>query len=199
MYRSILPLLIMLIVSGCSTITPAISQYSLLTEQTLQPMGGKPSEKSLTVASSKPIPSLWGKDLIYVRPNGETGHYLYTRWSDTPSSMIQRSLLLALQDAAIFSSSAPSLSLSRSDWLLESELNAFEHRFYANRSEGFIDITYRVVDTQSKRPLASKRFKITAEAPSMDAVGGVEALRNAQYELNRQCLAWLTTLIKENQ
>lgn len=188
-----------LLLLGCSASTPSVHEYTFLSPQSDYSKRTPLSTTTLSVAPSKSIGSLLGKSLLYCRENGETGAYLYSRWSDTPSALIQHSLLASLTDAAVFASLSSSTSLAHVDWVLESDLNAFCHRFSESMSEGYIDITYRLVDTRTKRLRSSKRFTISSPAPSMDAQGGVEALKNATRELNSQSIAWLTTLIKENQ
>ncbi|HLD22347.1 MAG TPA: ABC-type transport auxiliary lipoprotein family protein [Sulfuricurvum sp.] len=188
-----------LILLGCSGKTPAINEYTLLSPQKIESQSTPRSSKSLTVTSGKAIGSLSTKNIIYLLENGETAPYLYSRWSDTPSALIQRALLTSLYEHALFSSLSPSSSSVQSDWVLESDLNAFYHRFSKDASDGYIDITYRLVDTRTKRPLATKRFTTTSPSPSMDAQGGVEALKKSTFELNRQCILWLSTLIKETK
>lgn len=179
---------------GCST--PSINEYTLLTPQTVHSEKTPLSTKSLSVALSKSVASLSGKNIIYLHKIDETGAYLYSRWSDTPSVMIQRSLLTALYEHALFTSLSPSSSIAKVDWVLESDLDAFTHRISNDRSDGYIDITYRLIDTQSKRPIASKRFVISSPAPSKDAAGGVDALKKSESELNRQCIEWLKMQIE---
>lgn len=184
---------------GCSTSTPAVNEYTLLTSNINQSKSTALSSKTLSVASSKSIGSLLGKNLIYLYENGQTGSYLYSRWSDTPAALIQRSLLASLNEKALFASLSPTTSLAQTDWVLESDLDAFYHRFSKNTSDGYIDITYRLVDTRTKQLLASKRFTISSPAVSKDAQGGVEALKNATEKLNTQCIDWLITLLKEKK
>lgn len=191
--------LILLLLSGCSTSSPSVNEYTLFTPQTLTAQRAPLFSKTLTAASTKAIPSLCGKNLIYLRENGETGSYLYSRWSDAPATLIQRSLMQSLNENALFVSIAPASSLVQSDWVLESDLDAFYHRFTKDTSEGYIDITYRLIDERTKHFIASKRFVITAPAPSMDALGGIEALKNAQIKLNHQSIEWLKTLTKETK
>jgi cholesterol transport system auxiliary component len=182
---------------GCSATTPSVNEYTLLSSKTIQPTTVPLSSKTLSVALSKSIPSLSTKNLIYLRENGETGAYLYSRWSDTPTALLQRSLLISLYEHPLFASLSASNSLAQSDWVLESDLDAFYHRFSKDKSEGYIDITYRLIDTKTKSLLGSKRFSISSPAPTMDAQGGVDALQKATDELNTQCILWLTTLTKE--
>ena len=182
---------------GCTATTPSVNEYTLLSSKTIQPTTIPLSSKSLSVSLSKSIPSLSTKNLIYLRENGETGAYLYSRWNDTPTALIQRSLITSLYENALFTSLSSSNSLAQADWVLESDLDAFYHRFTHTKSEGYIDITYRLIDTRTKRLLGSKRFSISSPAPTMDATGGVDALQKATHELNTQCILWLTTLTKE--
>jgi cholesterol transport system auxiliary component len=180
---------------GCTA--PSINEYTLLTTPTVTQDKTPLSPKNLSVALSKSVASLSGKNIIYLHENGETGAYLYSRWSDTPSVMLQRSLLTSLYAQGVFASLSPSSSIAKSDWMLESDLDAFTHRISNDKSDGYIDITYRLIDTQSKRPIAAKRFVISSPSTSTDAKGGINALKSSEHELNRQCIAWLKTIAKE--
>lgn len=183
---------------GCTSTTPSIHEYTLLLPQNTHTNEASLSTKTLSIASAKSLGSLSGKNVLYLRESTETGAYLYSKWSDTPSILIQRSLIQSLQNKNLFAMVAPTSSLAQSDWILESELDGFYHRFTKISSEGYIDITYRLIDPKTKHVVASKRFVITSPAPSMDAQGGVEALKNSLHELNTQCTAWLNTYLKEN-
>jgi cholesterol transport system auxiliary component len=189
-----------LLLTGCSVApTPPIQEYTLLGEESPHPAPSVQSPKILTVAPPKALRAYAGKQIVYQKNPHEIDAYLYSRWSDTPATMVHRSLLRSLHQHSLFSSAIPTSSQVQGDWLLESELDAFDHRIRDEKSEALIDITYRLIDTQAKRPISIKRFTITSPSRTSDAAGGVQALRNAQNELNHQCLAWLTTLIKENQ
>lgn len=189
-----------LLVIGCSApLTPPISEYTILhTEQHVK--GKTPlSPHTLSIASSKTLPSLSSKSIYYLREGGESGAYLYSRWSDMPAVLIQHSLTASIQEKGVFTSLLPQTSAAHVDWILESDLSAFYHRFPKNsQSEAFIDITYRLVDTSTKLPLGTKRFIITVAAPTDDAKGGVTALTQATEDLCTQVTAWITTLAQEH-
>ncbi|DAB38689.1 MAG: hypothetical protein A2023_06710 [Sulfuricurvum sp. GWF2_44_89] len=186
-------------VLGCSSKAPSVNEYTLLSPPIFVKKNAPKSSKSLTVSSVKSLASLSTKNIIYLYENGESAPYLYSRWSDTPSVLIQRALLSSLNEENLFASLSPATSSAQADWVLESDLNAFYHRFSKEASEGYIDITYRLIDARTKRPLASKRFMISSPSSSMDAQGGVEALKKSTLELNRQVIQWLNTLIKETK
>lgn len=189
-----------LLIIGCSTpLTPPINEYTILPSEHLQKEKAPLSPHTLSIASSKTLPSLSSKSLYYLREGGESGAYLYSRWSDTPAVLIQRSLTASLQEKGVFTSLLPQTSAVHANWVLESELSAFYHRFPKNsKSEGVIDITYRLVDTSTKRSMGSKRFVITVAAPTDNATGGVNALTLATEELCTQVTTWITTLAQEH-
>jgi cholesterol transport system auxiliary component len=189
----ILPLIIMM---GCSSVTtPAINVYTIYPPSDLSKATIPQSSKILRLSATKAIPSLESKNLSYLRLDGESGNYLYTKWSDSPSLLIERSLNHALEEQAIFSSILSPASSASADFVLESDLHAFYHRFEAKeKSKGVIDITYRLINVKTKLPISSKRFYIAKEAPSEDAKGGIKALSDATQELSEQCSLW----IKEN-
>ncbi|MFZ5375029.1 MAG: ABC-type transport auxiliary lipoprotein family protein, partial [Campylobacterota bacterium] len=128
----------------------------------------------------------------------ESGEYLYSRWSDAPALLIERNFVASLQNRKLYAAILPPGSAAGATHLLESDLNAFEHRFREEGgSEGYIDMTYRLIDPKTKQTLSSKRFQIVAAAASGDARGGVDALSRATRELSRQSTEWLAHYLQE--
>ncbi len=196
-YSLIIPVVFM--IAGCSSATtPPIHEYTIYTPSQLSQKVQKTSPKILRLSATRSIPSLESKQLSYLRSSGESGTYLYTRWSDTPSLLIERSLYRSLTEKGLFSTILSPTSSSTADFVLESDLHAFYHHFEdAQPSKGVIDITYRLIDTKSKLPFASKHFLITKDAPSEDAIGGVKALSEATNELTQLCTQWIEERTKE--
>ena len=197
LYTLIIPVVFM--IGGCSSLpTPPIHEYTIYPPSQVSQPALKPSSKTLRLSATRTIPSLESKHLSYLRASSESGNYLYTKWSDTPSLLIERSLYRSLTEKALFSAILSSTSASNGDIVLESDLHAFYHRFETDQpSKGVIDITYRLIDTKSKLPFASKRFLITQDAPSEDAIGGVKALTEATNNLTQQCTKWIEERTKE--
>lgn len=187
--------------AGCSTaISPAIQDYTIYpSSDKTAPTAANPS-KTLRLSTTKTVPSLASRNLYYLKSGGESGSYLYARWSDTPAILIERSLSGALYEQGLFASLLTPASAAQADWVLESDLNAFYHRFETGRkSAGVIDITYRLIDTKTKLLISSKRFQISTTAASEDAKGGIDALTLATRELTEQSTRWLTIQIQEKK
>ncbi len=193
-----LTLLISLLFSGCFTLRPATHEYTILPSYTSTQVMAQPINATVKISATRSISSLSSTQFYYLKGSSNISAYLYSRWSDTPPSMIDRSLYSSLENQNLFTALIPPASSATADLILESDLNAFYHRFHeSSNSEGFIDITYRLVDPKTKKTIASKRFLITKASPSEDANGGVIALNNATHELSNQCTQWLTTSLKD--
>lgn len=191
---------IVVLFTGCSTVRPPINEYTILPSYT-QVLDNQPSfNGTLKLSSTRSIPSLASTQFYYLKETSSINAYLYSKWSDAPSSMIDRSLASALQKEQLFETLLPPTSSATADLVLESDLNAFYHRFHNDStSEGLIDITYRLINPKTKTTIASKRFTIMEPSPSQDAKGGVIALRNAIHSLSGQCTSWLTLILKESK
>lgn len=200
MKRTVFLISAVIMFTGCSGTAPAIKEYTILPSKTVQASSASRTKASLRIAPAKTIPSLASKNIYYLREGGEAGRYLYSRWSDTPASLIERFLTSSLHERGVFSVLLSSTSTARPSYILESDLNAFYHRFPSvGTSEGYIDITYRLIDPKTNNTLGSKRFQLTVKALSDDAKGGVDALSKATEELSLQCTQWLSRQIQENQ
>lgn len=200
MKNSFLSAALALVLAGCSTTAPSINEYTILPVYSSKEALSTPANLSLRITPTKSIASLASKDLYYLRNSAQIGTYLYSRWADTPASMIDRSLVSSLQNRRLFAALLPNGSNAHSDLILESDLHAFYHRIDADgTSEGFIDITYRLIEFKSKNMIASKRFIIISPSPSADARGGADALSVATRHLSQESILWLEMIAKENQ
>lgn len=190
--------LIVFILTGCSSLRPSLHEYTILPSYVPHATTTQ-SKSTLKISSTRSIPSLSSTQIYYLKGTSQFDAYLYSRWTDSPSSMIDRSLTSTLQNRQLFSTLIPTTSSAIADLVLESDLNAFYHRFHDDsKSEGLIDINYRLVDPKTKTIIASKRFYITEPSPYEDAQGGVEALTKATQHLSENTADWLETVKKEN-
>lgn len=189
-----------LIFFGCSTITtPPITRYTLLQDSSTTHSSAQTSY-TLKLSNTKAPYSLSSKSLLYLKDPQEIGAYLYSQWNDAPSALIDAYIATSLAESQLFTTLLPKSSTLQSDLLLESSLTSFYHRIHDDKtSDGYIDITYVLIDQKTKKMVANKRFVITAPAPSLDAKGGVTALNVATHELSIQSIAWLTTIMKGNK
>lgn len=192
MKNVLLSAVFILLLAGCSTTTPAVNEYTVFPFYAHQNSPTGRDSLSLKLMPTKSIASLASKKIYYLYDGGQTGAYLYSRWSDTPANMIERCLSFSLQNRNLFKALLPAASSASADMTLESDLHAFYHRFHEDgTNEGYIDITYRLIESKNKHVIASKRFVITSPASSADASGGVSALSDATRRLCDESASWL--------
>ena len=188
------------ILAGCTTSIPPITNYTLMSQNTSSTHTSAQTSYSLKLSGTKAPYSLSSKSLLYLKDPQEIGAYLYSQWNDTPSAMIDRYIATALDETQLFSTLLSKSSTLQSDLLLESSLSSFYHRIHEDKtSDGYLDITYVLIDQKSKKMVAHKRFVITVLSPTLDAQGGVTALNKATQELSNQSITWLTIIMKENK
>ena len=80
---------------------------------------------------------------------------------------------------------------------LRAELDAFDHEFStAAASDGVLRlrVTASAAGARPPRLLGQRSFSVRRPAPSADAAGAAQALREASDELVRQLIDWLATL-----
>lgn len=199
MIRTLLLIFLASLLGGCTTITPPITGYTLTHTAPNPSSDAAKTTLTLKISGTKAPASLSSSQLFYLSNHQEMRSYLYSRWNDTPGVMIDRLVGESIYESRLFFAVLPKTSSVNSDLLLESTLSSFHHRIHDdNRSEGYLDITYILINPKTKQTVASKRFRITAPAPSIDARGGVSALNRAANELAVECTAWLHTTMKEN-
>ncbi|HEX5670037.1 MAG TPA: ABC-type transport auxiliary lipoprotein family protein [Sulfuricurvum sp.] len=186
------------IITGCSTTSPQISEYTLTTEKPqAQHSTSETSSKTLQYQRIKAPASLSSKSILYIKNDQEIGSYLYSTWIDSPVIMMERSTLGALQESRLFANVIPIYSQTKGDYVLESDLNALYHRILdTTSSEGTIDITYRLIDLNTRQCIESKRFVVTNPSDTQDAKGGVKALKKSMEILNGQIVLWLNQTIE---
>lgn len=200
MNNTLFAAMLALLITGCSITVPAINEYTIIPPYYPSDTRAVPTNLTLKLTSTKSIASLSSKEIYYLRETTHIGSYLYSRWVDTPASMIDTALTSSLQNRRLFVTLIPTTSSAYADLSLESELHAFYHRFPSDvKSEGLIDITYRLIDSKTKKTVASKRFIITSPSPTQDAAGGVKALSSATQQLSEETVLWLENVARENQ
>lgn len=187
-----------LLIAGCSTQTPPMNEYILSSASLAPSFIESAAPYTLKMAPPKARPSLISKLFYYREGENKIGSYLYSQWVDAPAAMLDRLLYTSLQQNRLFSTTLSSGSNASGDLVLESMLHDFSHRIdRSGHSMGEIDITYTLIDTKTKKVIASKRFTASSPTPTVDAQGGVIALDHAATHIIEQCSAWLHLISKE--
>jgi cholesterol transport system auxiliary component len=134
-----------------------------------------------------------GREIIYSDPRYGQNSYTYSRWSDSPATMLLLIFQEALEKSGHYIAVVPYLSQSESDFLLESTLLDFSHRLNDDgTSDGFIRMRFNLIDNNTNRVIKSRDFISTVPVASpINAGGAVAALNKAATIITQEVIDWL--------
>ena len=133
-----------------------------------------------------------GTDLIYSDARYGQNSYAYSRWSDSPTTMLLHVFQEALEKSGRYMAVVPYSSQSKSDLLLESTLFDFSHHINDDgTSDGILRMRFDLIDNQTKRVIATWDFVSSVPATQLNAQGAAAALNKAVSILTLDLIEWL--------
>lgn len=196
--KDLLLLAVLLIgVTGCAgEKLPAVSTYTLSPElntfQLVNNRQAKPADILMLgrIRSSQLFNS---REIIYRDTGYGQNSYAYSRWSDSPVTMLLFIFQEALEKSGRYIAVVPYSSQSKSDFLLESTLLDFSHRINDDRtSDGIIKMRFNLIDNNTNRVIDSRDFVATVPvAAPINASGVVVALNKAVTVVTQELIDWL--------
>ena len=136
-------------------------------------------------------------DILYSDRRNSQHSYAYSRWQEPPVRSMQTVLEVALEKSGLFRAVLPPTSISRADLLLESTLLEFGHVLgQARESEGVVRLRFHLVDTTSKRLVATQEMVATMETVTSDASGATTAINQAAIQVAADLVVWLGAVTK---
>ncbi|MBH3937383.1 membrane integrity-associated transporter subunit PqiC, partial [Pseudomonas aeruginosa] len=151
---------------------------------------GRPLDWSLRIA--RPRTSLvLESPRIAVRPHGdEISVYQGARWSDPAPSLLRDRLMQAFQaDGRVRGLSSDDSNL-QADFELGGDLRAFQTEYPNGQASALIRYDARLVRTDDKRVVASRRFEVSQPVDGKKVAAVVSAFGKAGDTLSAQVLDW---------
>jgi cholesterol transport system auxiliary component len=184
---------------GCSTVVPSVTEYRVVTDIDTKVLNVKSCrDRSLKVAQAFSPSSLMSQRMRYT--HGLTKQYSYSQaqWSESPNLAITGEFLKHIQKADIFKSVLNSKSRSKSDMILEINIEDFMQYFSEDESKSYVNValSLSLLDAKSSKVLASKSFEIKSDVDQLDAAGGVKMLNKTLQEIITQSIKWLGGVCK---
>jgi len=173
---------------GCGALTPTVSNpptvYSLSgASNPVLPASARPRQaaNALTLAVSPPRAAA-GFDsprMMYLRQAEKLEYFAYNEWVDTPARMLAPLIVATLARDGAFRAVVQSPSIAASDLRLETEILRLQQEFLGKPSEIRFTLRAYIVDSATRRVVASRDFESTVVAAADNPRGGVEAARMA--------------------
>lgn len=198
--RYILVVLIALLFSGCLTTTiPAKEEYRINPIQQTKILDVEGCTKySLKVAQAFSSNALLSQSMYYAQ--GDTKQYMYSasKWATIPNRAITAEFLTLIRDSKLFKSVQTSKSRSRSDAILEINIEDFMQYFNNDSSQSYASVVVNLslISAKGNSVFASETFRVKVDIDSLNASGGVDGLNKALSQVLVDSNDWLAKVCK---
>jgi cholesterol transport system auxiliary component len=131
---------------------------------------------------------------------GLNKQYSFTQsiWTEPLNKTITQEIVKSLRESRIFKSVQLYKSRSKSDYLLETNIENFVQHFSKDEKTSYVEVrlTFSLLNLKDNSLVESKTFTTEVESKTLDAEGGVEALSTALSKILSQNTFWLTGVCK---
>jgi cholesterol transport system auxiliary component len=195
----ILFILSLVIFSGCSTISPTISDYRIDTKtekQNFSQQGCKHS--SLKVAQAFSANSLMTLDMNYGQGEYKQFTFSQSKWAKSPNKAITSEIIRYIKSTTLFKNVQMAKSRTRNELLLEINIDDFMQYFSKDEKSSYVNIsiTLTLVDMKTSKVIDTHSFEIKHDVAMINAHGGVIALNGALKEMLQESGVWLSGVCK---
>lgn len=186
-------ILILIFLGGCS-LKPELQDDSIMSKFLItQPVIEKKAKIKInkTLKISLPVAQryLYTYDITYTKGDGVYGSYIYNFWDETPVKQIQFLLSHILSQSEIFSNVIIGPSQVTNDLSLESRIDMFEYNASTNKVS--LHVTLFLIDSNHKKVIKSKAFKLDEKVSSKNPKGVVNGFNKTMQTLSTQIISWL--------
>ena len=188
-----------LALSGCTVTQPYVVEYKIAPKTAKKTSNFQMCKtKSLKVAQVFGAPQLMSQSMRYSKGEYEEYSFTESKWSTTPAVAISASIVDSIRNQDIFSSVSSFRSRSRSDLILESNVEEFMQYFSLENNSSFVrvSIDMALIDAKRSKIIKSKKFTRELTAENIDAQAGVNALNIALSEILDESSVWLASVCK---
>ncbi len=192
--KKILILLSIVLLSGCVTTKPSITEYRVVakTSKARSVVDGC-KEKSLKIAQAFSSSSLMSLKMDYVQEESKIFSYSQAHWNESPNHSVTKEILKKIRDSKLFKNVQISRSRSKNSWVLETNIEDFLQYYSEGLKDSFakVIISLTLIDSKTNSVIATKTFNSKVNTNTLDAEGGVEALNKALSDILTQNIEWL--------
>ncbi len=198
MKQTILAILTLMLLSGCSVKETSLKPYSYTLEPMLKLERFSEHNKDVLKVAYIDAPSGLNTRAILYKKDGAMQPYKYGTWSETPPLKLQHLITEALMDQHHFSSVIAGTSMASNNLVLEPILQNFEEVFREDGSSYvYVSLRFRVVEIKSGEVLGSVKLSSKKDVTNTNgAAGTVEAFNAATAEVIKSLSLWINEVRK---
>jgi cholesterol transport system auxiliary component len=185
--------------AGCGAFKPAVSEqshaYSLAGERSAAtpPRPAPPSAAALLTLTVSPPHAAAGFDsprMMYTRRPGELEYFAHNEWVDTPARMLAPLIVAAIEDGGAFRAVVRMPSSAAGDLRLDTEILRLQQDFLVVPSQVRFTLRAHLVESATRRIVATREFEAQIPADSENPQGGAAAANRAVHTVLVQLTAF---------
>jgi len=188
-------ILLSLLLGGCATQrVPPAAVYTLKPDfdAVTAPAGERRNSglvlKLAPIRSGRPFTTT---RMLYTKNGIEQNSFAYSRWSDSPVSMLQLQLTEGLNRSGLFKAVLPPATSIKSDLVLEGTLLDFSLHMDGERTAAVMEIRFLLLDRRHAKVLAGRLFRTRVPLQQASPAATAEALDQATRITLQQLTGWL--------
>ncbi|MEJ8813194.1 ABC-type transport auxiliary lipoprotein family protein [Variovorax ureilyticus] len=139
--------------------------------------------RTLIVNLPRAAPGFDTARIAYVRRPYEIEYFAHNQWVDTPSNMLAPKMVRAIEGTGAFHAVLGSPTSAIGQFRLETEIVRLQQDFSTTPSQVRLTLRAVLIDTATRKVVASREFDARVDAPTDDPYGGVIAAQQAVSRL----------------
>lgn len=176
------------LISGCELLRPSVSAhpkfYALsnardATSAAPAALLAAPAAPTLIVSPPHAAAGFDSQRMMYQRQADQLEYFAHNEWIDTPARMLAPLIVHAVERSGAFRAVAQTPSVAAGEIRLDTEILRLQHEFLNTPSRVRFTLRAYLVDSRTRRVIATREFDTTVTAASEDPHGGVVAANRA--------------------
>ena len=174
------------LMGGCGAIAPVLSPhptfYSLAgapNTATPVPPPAAVTAPTLIVTPPHAAAGFDSQRIMYLRQANQLEYFAHNEWIDTPARMLAPLIVAAVESSGAFRAVVQTPSPAAGEMRLDTEILRLQHEFLSAPSRVRFTLRAYLMESASRRVIASREFEGAVPAASEDPYGGVVAANRA--------------------
>jgi ABC-type uncharacterized transport system auxiliary subunit len=191
--KALAALVLACLVTGCvSSGSQVAHRYYVLEARGHEgPASAERIDATLLVAPTTASSFYANTEIAYSRGEGVRSYYQFSSWTESPDLAINTQLIARLEQGSHFRTVVPAASGIQGDLLLATTLDEMYHDATAPPGRSRLRLSAQLSNPRMRTAIARRTFDVSLPAPSFDAAGAVQGLRDALGQLLGQLTAWV--------
>jgi cholesterol transport system auxiliary component len=188
-WRCIAAVAALALLSACNALRPLVAPgehpkfYSLSDRADAATPAAAPRASAtgltLIVATPRAAAGFDSRRMMYLRRGDELEYFAHNEWIDTPARMLAPLIVAAVEARGAYRAVVLTPSPATGQVRLETEILRLQQEFLGAPSRVRFTLRAQLVESGTRRVVASREFEAVAAAPSENPRGGVTAAHEA--------------------